>query len=128
MMSDLEMQELSTASSSDGERSEYDIRDKEIVEALRVDDEHQVSMPHTSPKSSAHTFVRGFGLFLVVVACLAAIGIIFYGGHQEYTARKNLELELKEVEQFVQYEPKEVIFVEEEFSDATLKMTDPPPM
>ncbi len=127
-MSDLEMQELSTASSSDGERSEYDIRDKEIVNALRVDEEQQVPLPRTTSKSSVHRFARRFGLFLFVVACVAAVGMIFYGGRQEYEARRDLEQELKQVEQFVQYEPKEVVFVEEEFSEATLKMTDPPPM
>lgn len=119
------MQELSTSSSSDGERSEYDIRDREIAQSLRVDEESIIPVPPS--RSRVRTALRGFGLLMMVVGVVAAFGFIFYGGMEEHNERTRLEAELKQVEAFVQYEPEEVVFVEEDFSDDTLVMIAPPP-
>lgn len=125
-MMDLELQELSTNSSSDGERSEYDIRDHEIVEALRAGEE--IMAPAPQRPSRVWTVARGFGMLMLVVGVVAALGFIFYDGQQTQKEQQHLIEEMKQIEAFVQFEPEEVVFVEEEFSGDTLKITDPPPM
>lgn len=121
------MQELSThSSSSDGERSEYDIRDHEIAQALRVGDDLE-SVQHQRP-SRMRTVMRGVGWMVGVMAVVAALGFILYGGVQTQKEQQRIVEEMNEIKAFVQFEPKEVVFVHEEFSGDTLKITEPPPV
>lgn len=117
-----EMQELSTSSSSDGEpleQSEFEVPDTEIARALS----QEIPIPTKQPR--CRVAVRIFGTSMLVVAIIAALGLIFFGERTLYVEEKALQTELQHVEAFVQYEPE--VELATESGDATLKMTDPPP-
>lgn len=117
-----EMQELSTSSSSDGEpleQSEFEVPDTEIARALSQE------LPAPIKHSRWRVAVRGVGLSIVVVAIIAAFGLLLFGERTMYVEEKALQDELLQVEAFIQYAPE--VELATESGDATLKMTDPPP-
>lgn len=123
----LEMQDLSSSSSSDIDRldqSDFEVGDTEIARALGQEVEH-VRAPG---RSRVHTAFRALGVLMLVVGVIAALGFIFLGERERDIEQKELYDELKQVEIFVQYMPEEELLPFEEVDGATLKTTDPPPM
>ena len=122
-----EMQELSSSSSSDIDRldqSDFEVGDSEIVRALSQP--QLENLPRAAGRSRFHTAFRAFGVLLLVVGVVAALGFIFYGERERVVEQQQqLYDELKQVEIFVQYIP-EAEF--EELDGDALKMTDPPPI
>lgn len=127
----LDMQELSSNSSSDGEfidRTDFELPDTEIARALGQPTYEEMQRVVPASPSRWRRALTVAGTMFLVVGVLAAMGFIFYGEREISDEQQQLRDELFQVESFVQYEPELLVLPEEELADVTLKTTDPPPM